>query len=40
MCVLCACTGDLKDVTMAVAEVEMSDHLVEVVISLFDEDSK
>ena len=33
-------TGDLKDVAKAVAGVELSDHLVDVVITLFDEDSE
>lgn len=41
MCTVCVmCVGDLKEVTTAVAEVEMSDHLVDVVITLFDEDSE
>ncbi len=33
-------SGDLKEVAKAVAEVELSDHFVDVVITLFDEDSK
>ncbi len=36
----CAHTGDLKEVAKAVAEVELSDHFVDVVITLFDEDSE
>ena len=32
--------ADLKTVSLAVAGVDLSDHLVEVVITLFDEDGK
>ena len=37
----CHCfIADLKTVSLAVAGVDLSDHLVEVVITLFDEDGE
>ena len=34
------CAAELKQATTAAAAVELSDHLIEVVFALFDEDSK
>ena len=34
------CTADLKSVAMAVAGIDLTDHVVEFIIALFDEDGR